>query len=302
MANKENIVLTPKIVVILLYMYFNLNVTGNQKNSSLIYILIWGTYYIGLTSHLDEEKGQKYFIKNKCRYQNCYLTDNRNYFSDEKDYDVILFNAMTLNDASLTLPTDRSINQKYVFMSDEPPAIHRVPKHYYGFFNLTWTYKLNSDTYFRYIIIRNKNGEVIGPKRNMNWMDVSDMEPISETIKQKFKNKDKAAMWVASHCYTPSQREKYVKRLNEELIKYNLQIDIFGHCGNDNIDVECAKGIEECHSLMEAEYFFYLAFENSMSEDYVTEKLLTAAKHYTVPIVYGGADYIRLIYILVVYS
>lgn len=291
-AIEEIKLLIPKKVVILI-MYFIVDIAGNEKNSSLIYILIWGTYYIGLTSYLDKEKGQLYFINKKCRHQNCYLTDNKIYFSDVRDFDVILFNAMTFNDDSITLPSARSINQRYVFMSDEPPAIHPVPKHYNGFFNLTWTYKLDSDTFFRYITIKNNKGEVIGPKRNTNWMDVNEMEPISEKIKQKFKDKHKAAIWVASHCQTPSQREEYVKILTEELNKYNLQIDIFGHCGNDNIDVPCAKGIEECNSLIESEYFFYLAFENAMSEDYVTEKLLTAAKHYTVPIIYGGADYTR---------
>lgn len=293
MVTVEEIKIRRPKAQILLILYFVIDVAGNNKNSSLIYLLIWGTYNIGLTSYLDKEKGQEYFTNKKCRYQNCFLTDNKTYFSDVRDFDVILINAMTFNDYYITLPTNRSMNQKYVFLSDEPPAIHPVPSHYNGIFNLTWTYKLDSDALFKYIIIKNKKGEVIGPKPNMNWMDVDDMEPTSERIKQRLKDKKIAAVWVASHCETPSQREEYVKRLITELYKYSLQIDIFGHCGNDNIDVQCAKGIEECNSLIESEYFFYLAFENSMSEDYVTEKLLTATTHYTVPIVYGGADYTR---------
>lgn len=282
-----------KTAVILIIQNFVVDVAGNEKNSSLIYLLIWGSYYIGLTSYLDKEKGQQYFTNKKCRFQNCFLTDNKTYFSDVTDFDVILFNAMTFNDYRVTLPTNRSIKQKYVFLSDEPPAIHPVPSHYNGVFNLTWSYKLDSDALFRYMIIKNKKGEVIGPKPNMSWIDFNDMEPISEGIKQKLKDKKNAAAWVASHCETPSQREEYVKTLTVELNKYNLKIDVFGHCGNDSLDVQCSKGIKECNSLIESEYFFYLAFENSMSEDYVTEKLLTAMKHYTVPVVYGGADYSR---------
>lgn len=293
MTIQEIIIRGPKIALILIMLSSVINVAGNKKNSSLIYLLIWETYNWGLTSYLDKEKGQQYFIKKKCRFQNCFLTDNKTYFSDVREFDVILFNAMTFNDYRVTLPLERSIKQKYVFLSDEPPAIHPVPSHYNGIFNFTWTYKLDSDAMFRYIIIKNKDGEVIGPKPNMNWIDINDMKPISERIQQKIKDKKIAAVWVASHCETPSQREAYVKLLIEELNNYNLQIDVFGHCGNDNIDVQCSKGIDECNRVIESEYFFYLAFENSMSEDYVTEKLLTATKHYTVPIVYGGADYSR---------
>lgn len=293
MVTKEEIKIRSLKAVTLTILYFVFNVAANEKNSSLIYLLIWGTYNIGLTSYLDKEKGQEYFTNKKCRYQNCFLTGNKTYFSDIRDYDVILFNAMTFNDYYITLPINRSVNQKYVFLSDEPPAIHPVPSHYNGIFNLTWTYKLDSDALFRYLVIKNKKGEVIGPKPNMNWIDINDMEPIREKMKQKFKDKKIAAVWVASHCETPSQREEYVKTLIAELYKYNLQIDMFGHCGNDNIDMQCSKGIEECNRLIESEYYFYLAFENSMSEDYVTEKLLTATTHYTVPIVYGGADYTR---------
>jgi len=38
-------------------------------------------------------------------------------------------------------------------------------------------------------------------------------------------------------------------------------------------------------------YKFYLAFENSLCPDYVTEKFYRALDKEVVPIVYGGADY-----------
>ena len=43
--------------------------------------------------------------------------------------------------------------------------------------------------------------------------------------------------------------------------------------------------------MLERDYKFYLAFENSLCRDYVTEKFFNALLFSTVPIVYGGADY-----------
>lgn len=45
--------------------------------------------------------------------------------------------------------------------------------------------------------------------------------------------------------------------------------------------------------MLNKDYKFYFAFENSLCEDYVTEKLFNNMKQYIVPVVYGGADYNR---------
>lgn len=43
--------------------------------------------------------------------------------------------------------------------------------------------------------------------------------------------------------------------------------------------------------MLERDYKFYLAFENSLYCDYVTEKFFHPLLHKTVPIVYGGTNY-----------
>lgn len=262
---------------------------NNYKNNSLIYILTWSESY--LTPALDNEQGMLYFINRKCRFQNCFVTGNGSYFDDIRDFDVILFNSMTL-DYNLTLPSIRTEEQKYVFMSDESPAMYPTPKRYDWFFNLTWTYKLDSDATWKFYVIRNKDGDVIAPSRDkVKWVDFKDMKPISGEIKRKLQNKSKAAAWFVSHCETPSKREELVKNLNEELEKYNLHVDIYGQCG-ENVQCNRFQG-EKCYSRIEPDYYFYLSLENSMCIDYVTEKILTATKHYAVPIINGGADYTR---------
>lgn len=276
-----------KNITLIIILHIIFETIGNKTANPLIYILIWSQ--ANLTPALDDEQGQLYFINKNCRFQNCFLTSNVSYFEDVRDFDVILFNSMTL-DSGLNLPSTRSEKQKYVFMSDESPAMYPAPKRYNGFFNFTWTYKLDSDTTWKFYIIRNKEGKIIGPGKNIKWLDWKDMKPVSDELKSKFKNKNKTAAWFVSHCGTPSKREEFVKNLNEELEKYNLHVDIYGTCGN----LECSRTErEKCCALIESDYYFYLSFENSICEDYLTEKLLIATKHYAVPIVYSGVDYTR---------
>lgn len=228
----------------------------------------------------------------KCPFKNCFVTKQRSYFKDITQFDVLLFNLIDLSYNNFTLPDKRSERQKYIFVSHEPPGLHKVTSKYNDFFNLTWTYKLDSDISLRYIIIKNKSGQVIGPSKDIRWIDINNMKPISKKIKHKLQSKQKPAAWLVTHCYTPGRRGEYVQNLINVLKKYQLQIDIFGGCG----DVQCPMDDEVCHTMIESEYYFYLAFENSICEDYVTEKVLTATKHFTVPIVYGGADYSRLVF------
>lgn len=266
-------------------MFFLIFVRGNEKHNSLIYILTWATSH--MTPAPDSEKGQQYFINKKCRFQNCFLTNEQSYFSDVREFDVILFHAVVIHEPEIALPSARLESQKYIFMSNEPSILYPIPSRYNGFFNYTFTYKLRSDTTWRFFIVKNKEGKVIAPKHDVDWIDNNDMKSISDEVKQKLQNKSKAAAWFVSHCETPSQREVFVRKLNDELDIYNLTVDIFGDCGNLN----CTN--EECPALVESDYFFYLVFENSMCDDYVTEKVLIATKHFAVPIVYGSANYSR---------
>uniref|UniRef100_A0A2H1WPY7 Fucosyltransferase n=1 Tax=Spodoptera frugiperda TaxID=7108 RepID=A0A2H1WPY7_SPOFR len=123
-------------------------------------------------------------------------------------------------------------------------------------------------------------------------MSLDDMAPIDMDLKQKLANKSKAAAWFVSNCNTISEREEYVNVLQTYLGDFNLKIDVYGACGT----FQCPKEImNKCLDEVEKKYYFFLAFENAISEDYVTEKVLLALNHYAVPIVYGGADYSRFL-------
>lgn len=269
--------------------YLILSVSGNKKNASMIYMLMWT--YPDVEPFTLLEMGQQYFVNKKCRFQNCFFTNDRTYFKNVLDFEVILYDSTNIRET--TKPPVRSESQKYVFLSYEPPSICPIPPHFEGFFNLTWTYRLDSDVTLKYIVVRNKKGEIVAPKKNMVWMDETKMKPTSKYIKRKLQNKKKPAAWFVSNCFVASQRQGYVENLKNEMnTKYNLTIDVLGRCSY----MQCPKdSVDECYALLESEYYFYLAFENSLCEDYVTEKVLTALEHFAVPVVYGGANYTRYV-------
>lgn len=276
------------IKLIILNAIYIFDVSGNvQKPFSLIYILEWTTAKKEPFKFMKPEQA----AFENCEYQNCFVTDNVSYFDNITDFDVVMFNVYNLQRYwnATDLPTKRSDQQRYVFVALEPAAYFRLSAHYNGFFNLTWTYKLSSDAIFPYITLKNKRGEIIGPKKQMYWMDINKMKPITKKVKKKLMKKRKAAAWIVSNCGATSNRNEFVSMLQKNLTNYGLTIDIFGDCG----DHKCPRddSHNECNALIQSDYYFYLALENSFCEDYVSEKVLHALQHFAVPIVFGGANY-----------
>lgn len=67
-----------------------------------------------------------------------------------------------------------------------------------------------------------------------------------------------------------------------------MTVDVFGKCGT----MECRRvNIRPCLWRIRNLYFFYLAFEDSLAEDYVSKSVLLAYENNAVPIVYGKAAY-----------
>lgn len=238
--------------------------------------------------------GQQGFIDRKCAFTNCFVTSDRNLLSDVTEYDVILFHGPELVYVPILnsqFPKKRSPRQKYVFASMESADYYPIcSDRLDGFFNWTWSYKLDSDARWGYLLVKDSNNIVIGPNKIMHWMKLEDMEPMSEEFRKKIKSKSKAAAWFVSNCDGRSGRSKFANQLKKELEKYNLVLDVFGKCGTMKCGLEHNK---DCDELVSDTYYFYLAFENSFSEDYVTEKLLRALQNDAVPVVFGGANYTR---------
>lgn len=98
--------------------------------------------------------------------------------------------------------------------------------------------------------------------------------------------KSRLVAWMVAHCPTDGQQEKYVINLK----KY-IDVDVYGGCGA----LACNRTLDfsspDFYEMLEANHKFYLAFENSLCQDYVTEKLYQTLNKWLVPAVNGRADY-----------
>ena len=103
-----------------------------------------------------------------------------------------------------------------------------------------------------------------------------------------------------SSCRAESLRHLYVK----ELEKY-MDVDIYGRCSETNRT--CGKRSHmfnsspernyngECEDILQENYKFYLAFENSFCEEYISEKVFDRMPLSLVPIVLGMGDYTKFL-------
>ena len=83
-----------------------------------------------------------------------------------------------------------------------------------------------------------------------------------------------------------ARREKYVKQM-----KKSIDVDVYGKCGK----LKCSRDNETgCYQTLEQNYKFYLSFENSVCDDYVTEKFFNILDYNVIPVTYSGANFSAL--------
>lgn len=289
--NKTNININTVIVILLMLFSKIYFVNGHNNHDFMRYILVWSISPTPSNNFIKNlGRGQDAFINRQCLHQNCYITRDETFLENIYDFDAILFLGSELSDLSM-IPRVRYDDQKYVFVGVEPAIDQPVKEDFNSFFNWTWTYKLNSDIRSNVVVVRNKNKEIVGPNYNMEWLEINKMPPIKYFLKNKLQTKNVAAIWFASRCNTSSKREDFIKQLQKELLfEYKLDLRKCGECGQYKCSIE---NNDYCLSKVESNYYFYLAFENAICEDFVTERVINALQHFAVPIVYGGANYSR---------
>ena len=170
---------------------------------------------------------------------------------------------------------------------------------YQGTFDLTMTYRLDSEVTLNYGNFVNKTSKkIIEPN---SFQHYNERQFISSSLREHGLNelleRPKDIAWIVSHCDTSSKRENYVK----EMQKYHgLKIDIFGKCGNSESQSEIPDryaGWSAAYEKLAFDYKYYLSFENSRCHDYITEKFFTALKVGMIPVVLGGLskdDYVKI--------
>ena len=154
-------------------------------------------------------------------------------------------------------------------------------------FNWTISYSKASDFYSPF-------GEFNQLRDHPSGMELKTLiRQFGENNRHLAKNRTKLqAAWFASNCRSTSVREELVKEL-----RHHMKVDVFGKCGSmkcaregqdDTLDT---KEDNECYKKVSKTYRFYLSFENSLCNDYVTEKFFYILHHNVIPITFGGADY-----------
>merc|ERR1719322_962613 len=203
---------------------------------------------------------------------------------DDSDTAAVVFHITEINYD--TVPKTRNPNQYYVYHVAEGPqyirfAVHKELLEFDNFFNLTMSYRRDSDIFTPY----DRMSRVL-EELKQKYKDTNDTG-ISATLQMK----TRFAVWIVSNCdLTPGARERL--DVVEEMVKSGIPVDRRGRCFPDNDPppgerAERGNG-EQFRFLSESK--FVLSFENSHNcKDYFTEKLFwNGFLPGSVPIIWGA--------------
>ncbi|XP_036454731.1 alpha-(1,3)-fucosyltransferase 7 [Colossoma macropomum] len=197
----------------------------------------------------------------------CFLENNRSVFS-QADIVVFHYHELWTKRSKLPLHLSRPLGQRWVWLSLEPPMNNRNLTAYNGLFNWTMSYRRDADIFVPY-------GKLVPKKNNSTYL-----------IPQK---RNCLVAWVVSNYKEHQRRSKVFQQL-KQYIPAEL-IEVYGRWnGRPLSNKALLPAISQC--------LFYLAFENSLYRDYITEKLWrNSLQAGSVPVVLGPprANYERLV-------
>ncbi|XP_045504091.1 glycoprotein 3-alpha-L-fucosyltransferase A-like [Colias croceus] len=206
--------------------------------------------------------GRTEFIRNKCPVDRCTLTgDSR----EAGTADAILF-----KDHHTPFNIKRPPNQIWILYYLECPYhTASLRPTTVDVFNWTATYRHDSD--------------IVAPYEK--WVYHDPIVTEKELERNYAANKTKKVAWFVSNCHARNRRLQYARQLAK-----HIAVDIYGACGSHH----CPRTDPNCLEMLDKEYKFYLAFENSNCRDYITEKFfVNGLQHDVLPIVMGArpSDY-----------
>ncbi|XP_022166630.1 glycoprotein 3-alpha-L-fucosyltransferase A-like [Myzus persicae] len=214
------------------------------------------------------DTGQSEFLSNDCPVNRCTISTKTKLIYS---MDAVLFRE-EFNDPLSEIGRIKNSKQIWILFFIQSA-------HYSGFdignvnmINWTATYRHDSD--------------IVIPYGRWAYFDPS-VTRVEQLNKNYSLNKTKQVAMIVSNCDTDNKRLLYAK----ELGKY-ISVDIYGQC--DGLKMIKSDNFLE---ILDQDYKFYLAFENSNCIDYVTEKFFIDGLQYNVlPVVMGGrrSDYERM--------
>ena len=233
-------------------------------------ILMWTTYFDieGWANDVNRTLQSCQNLLGRCE-----MTNNK---SELQSSSAVLFHAndlwkmwFTSIDSKSWKPQYRHPSQVWVMLSQE------APPNQWGwfppnFFNWTISYRRDSTILHTYGLQVKKSQEELQNsiaelqnKRRINYSG----------------NKTKMAVVHVSNCIDHGRRYKIIR----ELTKY-IEVDEFGYCSG-NVVCNSTVSFDKCMDFFKP-YKFYLAFENAVCRDYITEKFwLAQTVKFQIPVI-----------------
>ena len=236
-----------------------------------IQILIWAGYH-GIYMLDPEENPDKLYYD--CPNSFCQFTHNASKLLESEAVMFDLAFHRLVVDGELKLPKVHPRRQYWFLYNHEPmnmaPFVHNLPS---KVFNFSISFNRDSEVYMPY-------GSCY--PRTEGKYSLPDGFP---------SEKSGLVVWHASRCTDQSGRLRYIQELQN-----HTTVDIFGLCGEPLPgDQRLRSGTEMTMMAKQNinKYKFYLAFENSYCNGYVTEKAFKILQDdiHTVPIVRGSGPY-----------
>ena len=251
----------------------------NRNGSKLIQL--WTSYFSDLAWKQLISANNGPVIRTAANNK-CFLSYNRNHFDEASS---VVFHARDIEPIP-DLPEKRLPNQKWVFYNMESPMNCLMNQE--AELSEEWFKNL---PVFNWTMTYNRNMADV-PMPHVEFSPLSENENQSnideniENFAQGFNRRKYDALWVVSNCgLTHSRREHLVSHLKT---LYGLSVNIIGNCnGNKGRTWQNIDAIAHQHR-------FYFAFENSICDDYMTEKAMHAydysARFGMIPVLYGAGS------------
>ncbi|XP_077289231.1 4-galactosyl-N-acetylglucosaminide 3-alpha-L-fucosyltransferase FUT6-like [Arctopsyche grandis] len=238
-------------------------------------ILIWKYGNLLKRRHLEYFQTESHDPFKECAVNNCKLSYND---TNLKDFDAVVFLLHRIKSVyQLPGPEERSKNQRWIFLTDESPwhtfLYSRSNKwqDYNGVFNWSMSYRMESDIPVPY-------GRIVP----LNY-GLESTTPLLDLVPNGYKKRrDVLVAIMLSNGGGHNNRMAFIK----ELQKY-IKVDVYGGRGT-TLKHACPGHFKtDCAKLNN--YMFYLAFENSDCDEYMTEKLYwNAYSKGAIPIIMGA--------------
>ncbi|XP_050298599.1 glycoprotein 3-alpha-L-fucosyltransferase A-like isoform X2 [Anthonomus grandis grandis] len=245
-----------------------LNMPEPKINSTKKYqILVWKHGSVIENRHLKQYSDQRIDPFQFCSVNNCNITYKD---TDLKTADIVIFHLHRTKSKD-ELPKERNADQIWAFLTDESPYHTFLNsgvklKDFNGIFNWSMSYRMDTDIPVPYgrTVLR------AGPTNPQN----------SKLLLSK--RRDVLVAILGSNCGGQNHRWQYV----HELEKY-ITVHIYGGCSSST--KKCPGHFRaDCPAIND--YLFYLSFENSNCDEYITEKLWwNAFNKNSIPIVMGSS-------------